>query len=272
MFSCFHSRNSAITFDVGTAGIRAYQAASRAGKLSSRDSMLVELPAMRPEGDDARLTPDYSRLARMVGQGSFQGSDIALVLSPPDVSFYTLRMPKKALDQPEQRIRQALAWEVAREVRAEAHELEVRYWRLPPGHHQGMNVMAVALPTKQAHEWYELFKQEGLYLRRVDVAPCALVHLASRMWMPDANDLWGVLDLGYRRSTLTVVLGNVPVYIRSLTISSDVWTSRLVDGFEVSRFRRGANQTHPRDSSEFPWHTPGRRQSILAGSTGYAGG
>ena len=240
MFSRFHSRNSAITFDVGTAGIRAYQVTSRAGHLLNRESMLVELPPSRSEGNDAPPTPDYSRLARMVGQGSFLGSEIALVLSPPDVGFCTLRIPKKALDQPEQRLRQALAWEVAREIRAEAQELEVRYWRLPPGHHQGMNVMAVALPTKQAYDWYELFKREGLYLRRIDVAPCALVHLASRMWAPDENDLWGVLDLGFRRSTLTVVLGRVPVYIRSLAVSSDAWTRRLVDGFEVSR--SGAEQ------------------------------
>jgi Tfp pilus assembly PilM family ATPase len=111
----------------------------------------------------------------------------------------------------------------------------VRYWPLPPGHQQGLNVMAVALPIRQALEWHELFARDRLRLRRIDVAPCALVHLALRIWTPAENELWGVLDLGLRRATLTVVLGARPAYIRSLAASSEQWTRRLARGFEVDR-------------------------------------
>ena len=207
MFSRFRLRNSAITFDVGAAGIRAHQMAARGSQLTRRDSLRLELLPAQLEEDQGLPPPDYSRLARLVGQGNFTGNEIGLVLSPPEVRFCALRLPKNALAQPEQRVRQALAWEVAREMRADASELEVRYWQLPPGHHQGLNVMAVALP---------------------------MVHLASRMWTPAENELWGVLDLGFRRTTLTVVLGRVPAYIRSLPVSSDLWTRRLAEGFEVA--------------------------------------
>ena len=234
MFSRFRLRNSAITFDVGAAGIRAHQMAARGSQLTRRDSLRLELLPAQLEEDQGLPPPDYSRLARLVGQGNFTGNEIGLVLSPPEVRFCALRLPKNALAQPEQRVRQALAWEVAREMRADASELEVRYWQLPPGHHQGLNVMAVALPIKQALGWHELFARDRLRLRRIDVSPCALVHLASRMWTPAENELWGVLDLGFRRTTLTVVLGRVPAYIRSLPVSSDLWTRRLAEGFEVA--------------------------------------
>jgi type IV pilus assembly protein PilM len=234
MFSRFHSRSSAITFDVGAAGIRAFQVVARGSHVSSRDSLRLELLPTNAHADDEPPPPDYSRLARLVGQGSFSGSDVGLVLSPPDVRFCALRLPKKALDQPEKRIREALAWEVAREMRSDAHELEVRYWQLPPGHQQGLNVMAVALPIEGALSWYQLFARDRLRLRRIDVAPCALVHLACRIRTPTENELWGILDLGFRRATLTLVLGNVPTYIRVLPASSGAWTRRLAQAFEVA--------------------------------------
>jgi Tfp pilus assembly protein PilN len=248
------SRNSAITFDVGTAGIRAFQVGARSrlalglgacsrfafgrggrgSHLASRDLLQLELSPARPQDDQEPPAPDYSRLARLVGQANFTGNQIGLVLSPPDAHFCALRLPKKALAQPEERIRQALVWEVAREMRADASELEVRHWLLPPGHHQGLNVMAVALPIERALGWHQLFARDRLCLRRIAVSPCALVHLACRMQTPAENELWGILDLGFRRSTLTVVIGHVPAYIRSLSASADVWTRRLAQGFEVA--------------------------------------
>lgn len=234
MFSRLRLRNSAITFDVGAAGIRAHQVAARGSQVTRRDSLRLELLPAQIQKDQGLPPPDYSRLARLVGQGNFTGNEIGLVLSAPEVRFCALHLPKNALTQPEQRVRQALAWEVAREMRADASELEVRYWPLPPGHHQGLNVMAVALPIEQALEWHELFARDRLRLRRIDVSPCALVHLASRMWTPADDELWGVLDFGFRRATLTVVLGRVPAYIRSLPVSSGLWTRRLAEEFEVA--------------------------------------
>lgn len=234
MFARLRSRNSAITFDVGASGVRAFQAAARGPRIERRDSMHLTLLPTQRAADAKPTPPDYSRLSRLVGQGNFDGRDVALVLSPPDVRFCTLRMPRKALDQPEQKVRETLAWEVAREMRAEAHELEVRHWPLPPGHHQGLNVMAVALPIERALGWHALFAAQNLRLRRIDVSPCAIVHLARRIAAPGAKDVWGVLDLGFHSTTLTVVLGDTPVYIRALNASADRWTQKLAEAFEVS--------------------------------------
>ena len=168
-----------------------------------------------------------------MGQGRFRGCDVGLVLSPPDVRFCALRVPKKALEQSERRVREALAWEMAREMRSDAQSLEVRHWQLPPGHQQGLNVMAVALPAARPLDWFQLLARERLHLRRIDVSPCSLVHLACRTWTPADRELWGILDLGFRGTTLTVVLGTVPVYIRSLSASSNAWTQRLAQAFEL---------------------------------------
>jgi type IV pilus assembly protein PilM len=176
---------------------------------------------------------DPAQLSRLVGQGRFSGREIALVLSPPDVEFFPLRLPDQVLTQPPDRVEQALKWEVSRESRHSADNLEVRYWRLPHGHAQQPNVMAVVMPADVALNWCRLVEQHGLVLRRIDVSPCALVRLARCLWTPGDNDVWGVLDLGLRHSTLSVVVGGIPAYIRSLSVSSHDWTQAVAEAFEL---------------------------------------
>ena len=131
-----------------------------------------------------------------------------------------LRLPAKVLGQANDRLEQALKWEVSRETRRDPNDLEVRHWLLPPGHYQGLNTMTVAISTRQATEWYDVFARHHLCLRRIDVSPGALVRLARRMWTPNEHDLWGILDLGFRRTTFTAVVGAVPSYVRCLPASA----------------------------------------------------
>ena len=244
MVSWIHARRSAITFDLGGAGLRAFQfrGSPRArGTPRLCDALQVERSIATPdeseEGEDVGLPPpvlDPTQVDRLLGQGRFIGRDVALVVSPPEVQFFPLQLPEAALSQDPARIEQALTWEVAQESRRAASELEVRHWRLPRGRGQQANVMAVAMPSALALSWCDALQRSRLALRRIDVSPCALVRLAQQLWHPETNDLWGVLDLGLRHTTLTVVVGTVPAYIRSLAASAHQWTRRLAKAFEVS--------------------------------------
>ena len=167
-------------------------------------------------------------------RGRFEGDEVSLVLAPPEVKFFPLRIPDQALSQPVERIEQALRWEVAQESRASVDELEVRHWRLPASRVLDANVMAVSIPTRRVIEWSDALAHEGLTLRRIDVAPCALVRLSRALWTPAPDELWGVLDLGLRHATLTVVVGTVPTYIRTFGIGSDRWTRQVAKAFEVT--------------------------------------
>jgi len=243
MLSRFRSRRSAITFDLGRAGVRAYQLQSRGGRLSLCDSLQLDLPADNPAEEQSEISNlksteaaprlDSSRLARLVGQASFCGREIAVVLSPADVQFQAFRLPERVLSEGDERIRAALKWEVSRETRSEPDDLEVRHWLLPPGHHQGLNVMAAALATRQAVQWFGLFARQRLHLRRLDVSPCAVVRAACQVWTPTENELWGVLDLGFHQASLTIVVGNTPTYIRSLSATMDQWTRHLAAALDV---------------------------------------
>lgn len=235
MLSSLRSRRSAVTFDLGAAGIRAYQVQQRGGRLRLCDSLDLERATAAADNESpAAPELDTAQLSRLIGQGNFAGDDVTLVVSAPEAQFLPLRLPEQALLQPPDRIEQALKFEVARESRCSADNLELRYWKLPPGHSQKANVMVVVLPSKTTLDWWDGLASRRLNLRRIDVSPCALVRLARQLWTPANTDLWGVLDLGLRHSTLTTVLGTIPTYIRSLTGSAHEWTQRLASAFEVS--------------------------------------
>lgn len=242
MVSWLSPRRSAITFDLGESGIRAYQFRQRGSQPRLCDALCLDrAPTPTPDAPEqdrdkhvAAPRVDPGQLSRLIGQGRFAGRDVGLVLSPPHVRFFPLRLPAQALDQPAARVIQALKWEVARESREAAENLELRYWRLPAAAGQQANVMAVSMSSSLANNWCSMFERHHLALRRIDVSPCALVRLARRLWTAAENDLWGVLDLGLRQSTLTVVAETIPVYIRSVSACAQDWTEKLAQAFEVS--------------------------------------
>ncbi len=241
MLGRFSRRRSAITFDLGAAGLRAHQFEQRrtgGGQIALCDTLQFERTIDQAPDQTGQPAPeptvDPARLSRLIGQGRFIGREVALVLSPPEVQFFPLRLPPQALAQPPERVDQALRWEVAQESRDSADNLEVRHWQLPANPRREANVMAVVISTEAALRWVDQFQQHGLILRRIDVSPCALVRIARQAWTPAQDDLWGVLDLGLRHTTLTVVLGTLPIYIRSLSVGAADWTAKLAQAFEVS--------------------------------------
>lgn len=223
---------SAITFDVGAGGIRACQVRSRNGRVQLRDRLGHERTTPSAATDPNLPPLDPAQLTRLIAGGNFQGRHVALVLSPPEAQFYPMHLPPALLSQPKTRIEQALKCEVAQESRQSA-ELEVRFWPLPAGRGQQPNAMAAVMPAETAAQWCDLLARAGLVLRRLDVSPCALVALACRAVPPAAGEIWGVLDLGLRHSVLTAVIGDVPAYVRVLSVSAHDWTCQLAQAFEV---------------------------------------
>lgn len=227
------ARRSAITFDLGAAGVRAMQLRRHGQRLALRDALEFERTLTSAPEQPAAPAVDFAQLGRMLGQAHFAGREVALLLSPPDVQFLPIRLPPQALTQAPERIEQALKWEVAQQSRHSTENIELRYWILPSGAGQQANVMAVVAAGELVLRWCDLLQQQGLTPRRMDVSPCALVRLGCCLWPPAEGDLWGVLDLGLRHSTLTVVVGRVPTYIRSLSVCAHHWTQKLSEAFEV---------------------------------------
>jgi type IV pilus assembly protein PilM len=229
VFKRWSQRDSAITFDVGTTGVRVCQLRRHGRGLAVRDTLQVQLDERCLDGSQR-----IDRLARLIQQGQYHGRSVALVTSPPTTLFHALRVPSNLLAHGPAEVQQALAWEIAREIRAAGQVLEVRYWTLPPGHAEGVNVMAVALAREEADRWHAAFARHGLQLNRIDVAPCALARAAGWTWQPQPADAWLLVDLGATRTTITVMLGTTPVYVRPAPVGAAHWTTRISHFFDIS--------------------------------------
>ncbi|MBN2447268.1 MAG: pilus assembly protein PilM [Phycisphaerae bacterium] len=220
-------------FDVGAAGIRLCQVKGRGAQITISDSLQIDLHPREERGEDTECSADVGRLVSLVMQGRFTGNRVGLILSPPDAYFHALRVPQSVLGCPPNQIRDALAWEIARETRTEAGDLEVRYWPLPTGHREGLNVMAVALPTERARTWVREFAEHHFDLRHLDVSPRALARAVLWQRKIGPEEIWAIVDIGLRRAAITVLMGDTPIYIRTTPIASDDWTRRLKQGFDV---------------------------------------
>lgn len=224
-------QDSAIMFDVGFSGVRAAQMSRRGGRHVVSDCL--SLDTTTADEPDAAPTLDCDRMARMVEQGCFRGREVGVVLSPPDVHVHALAVPEAVLDRAPARVEEALTFEMTRETRLDAADLELRHWRLPRGHREGVNVMSVAVARSAIMRLADQLDTRGLSLRRVDLAPCALARLAMEARPPAPDTAWGVIDLGARRSMLTMLIGRTPVYVRSIPIGGVHWTRRIAEAFEV---------------------------------------
>lgn len=223
MLMLTRARTSAVVFDTGAAGLRAVQVEQRRGALRLIDRLCVEAPATQDL--------DPARLGRLLEQGDFQGDDVALCLSSRQFSFHVLRIPEKALEQPTEQVEELVALETARETRTDPAEWETRWWRLAT--RGGPNVAVIAVKRAFLLQWDERFQAMGLTLRRVEVAPWGLVRLAARQTVPDPQDAWGVLDLGHTHTTLTVVVGQTPSYVRALRLSGAALSQRLAQAYQL---------------------------------------
>lgn len=239
--SLIAARHSAIVLDPGAGGTRICQLLRRGARTAIRDLLRVGLPLPAPAPESAAesaaddgLGDLVRRMPRLVRQGRFSGVEVGLVVPIGLVRFHSLNITEAGLRQHPEVVQQALKFEIAREQRTDAVEVEVRYWRLPPGQSLRHNIMAVALSGVLARRWSRAFASAGLRLKQLCVAPCAHVRLAARIWPPDARDLWGIIDLGAKQTTLTAVVGDVIAYVRALTGAADQWTRRLSEGLDVS--------------------------------------
>lgn len=227
----FRTQRSPIVFDPGAAALRACQVERRGRGFGVREWFSQPRDASSAPGTPNLVEP--RRLARLARCGAFQGREVGLVLAPPQIGFHPLKAPAALLGLPAEEAQQALAWEIARDTRTDATALEVRYWALPAGHTEGLNVMAVSIAADDVRAWSVQFAAEGYALRRVEAAPCAQARAALWHAAPQRGEGWVIADLGLRRTVITTMLADVPVYVRGVSLSARDWTNRLAAIFDI---------------------------------------
>lgn len=225
-------RYSPVGLDVGGAAVRAAQLRYSGGRW--RAITLCHWPIARRDGERLDAVAK-NRLAQWLRGIQFHGRRTVIGLSPPDIELHAMELPKVEKAQPEE-LRNAARLEIERLMSFDSAEAETDLWPVPPSKVARTSAIGVAARKDNIAELMEICQLAGLDCTNVDATPCALARFGRvvRGLSEAASDVWGVLDLGGRRSRLILCVDCVPVLARSFEYGGEAWTRRLAESLGVT--------------------------------------
>jgi Tfp pilus assembly PilM family ATPase len=205
---------------------------------------------------DVRRETDV-RAARCVRnclrKAEFRGGGARAALNSPAVEFHALELPPEILEHrgPADKshssdVASLVKWEVARlrnelAGSAQANPLrglpspaEARYWVLPPAQVSAPNVIAVTVRGDAVVLTLRTCADAGLQCTCVDAGALAAARFAGLLNNWNADQVWGVLDVGYSEARVVLCVDNVPVLVRRASSGGRGWTERIAESLQLS--------------------------------------
>lgn len=236
------ARRTPVGLDVGTTTITAVQLSMRPGPSggSLPEYDIAALATVQRAGHDrggasAALTAsDVPALQRLKQQARFAGRSVIVGLDTPLLDIQSLSLPvgERGLDDPA--IGAALTFELARHVTYDLALAEIRSWLLPRSMGAGPNVMGVACRRDCLKQTARISSLAGLQCRRVEPGCLALLRACAAARCLEQQVIWGVLDIGYATSRLTLAVGTVPVLHREMDGGGARFSSLIAQRLGVS--------------------------------------
>ncbi|MBI4581328.1 MAG: pilus assembly protein PilM [Planctomycetes bacterium] len=246
MFLSAKKQYGPIAVDLGAACLRAVQLERRGGRLAVRHWMQVPVPhegLAGAEGKDGNGPAPPAPLPRL-DREAFLGDEVVVSLHPPEVECTPLRVPDNLLALGQAALVAAIRHEVSRNISLPVDEVEMDVWRLGSGQLDSPNLMVAAARRDRIQRTLAWLDDQKLVCRRIDVGPLvALRACAGFSAQPNADHLWGVLDVGKSAVRLYIGVGEVPVYVRCMARGGEEMTRRISEDLGVSR---GVSESYKR--------------------------
>lgn len=207
-------RTSVIGVDVGACSVRAVQLQRGQGRWHVHHWVNIETEPVT--GDPPE--PDFTESMKLAfGPGTFTGGRAALLLSPPEVEFRLIEVPAPVLKLPPDELKDALRFELDRQMPWPTDECEIGAWPVQSGATSSANAMVVAARVAPVNRALELLQAVDVECVRADVPPHGMMRVCRQQEQPVAEPtLWGVLDIGFRCCRLYLVHAGHTVFARVL--------------------------------------------------------
>ncbi len=217
-----------IGVDVGARGARMVQAR----RVGDRHTIVAAAQCERAAPVERDLSEQAPQLlAECLEKSRFRGRAAVAALMTPDIEYHSLDLPAAALQADAD---QVVRFEVQRLMTDPPENFETRHWLLPRASASGPNTLAVGAPREIIHRMLTACASAGLACSCVDAAGLALVRFALRLQSWPAGTVWGVLDVGERRSRLILCVDECPVLVRAVGTGGHIWTQRIADALQLS--------------------------------------
>lgn len=226
-------RPSRLGLDIGANGTRVVQFDVAGDRCELLGVARVERSLAR-NVDDENEAALARRVAACVATGRFEGNRAAAALSSPDVVYHALELPANILAEDATEADRVVRWEIGRLTGESAESMDTTYWPLPKSSASAASAIGVAAPSSQVTRTIAACNGAGLHCQCVDTAAVALSRLVCMIARWSDQDVWGVLDLGYRQSRLVLCVDETPVLVRSAGSGGQAWTERIAEALGVS--------------------------------------
>ena len=174
------------------------------------------------------------RVAACVTTGRFEGNRAAAALSSPDVAYHALELPANILAQEATEAESVVRFEIGRLVGEAAQSMDTSYWPLPKSSASAASAIGVTAPSTQVTRIIAACGGAGLHCQCVDTAAAALSRFGCMIARWTDQEVWGILDLGYRQSRLVLCMNETPVLARTAGSGGQAWTERIAEALGVS--------------------------------------
>lgn len=254
------SRFSPIGLDIGASSVRAAQLRWTGGRWTAVTLCHWPLSTGDEQAADAAI---WDRLAQWLRRVGFKGRKTVLGLSPPDVELHALDLPSMESATADD-ISAAAHHEIERLMSFEPGEAETDLWSIPPSKVARTTAIGVAAKKSSVERLVSVCDKARLDCIGVDATACGLARFGwvLRGEPRDQPDVWGVLDLGARRSRLIVCVDAIPVLARSFDYGGQVWTERLAEAMGVTP---QTAERHKRDHGISPLSREGDHSGVGTG-------
>lgn len=226
-------RASTIGLDIGARTVRAVQLVC-SGSTYSVEQVGRQSWHLNEDREEQGPPQVGNSLARCVSGANFRGKRVHTAMNTPELEVHAIELPEGVVQSSAEEVERIVQWEVQRLTTHEHESIETRHWHLPKARPSVPNAIGVAALTKTVADAVNLCRDAGLTCTCVDVAAAALVRFGSIIAVWPENCVWGILDLGFRRTRLVVCMDDVPVLIRDVGTGGAAWTLRIAEELQVS--------------------------------------
>jgi type IV pilus assembly protein PilM len=241
-----------IGLDIGSSAVRAAEiGVTGDGRKTLRRYGQIGLPpGYVVDGEVINLSGVAGALRRLWGEGGFSRTEVVLGVSGPRVFVRQADVP--ALETED--LRSSLRFDAQELVPIGLDDASFDFSQLGPPQTDAsgkpiQRILLVAAHKDVLRNYVALLKEAGLTAKVMDAAPLALMRAVPSVAATTSSDRVDVVDvivsIGAELTTVGVLQGGVPKFLRSLTVGGAKLTEAISNGMHVEmavaeRLKRGS--------------------------------
>ncbi len=215
-----------IGLDIGHYWVKALEIRSSKTGIEVKGLAKKELPPeIRKESRDPKV---ISQLVKdCLAEGGISAKDVTVMVSGPQVFVRRITMPPMPKDE----LDEVISFEATKHISFPVDQLAVDYLIVGEKVVDGVrnqDILIVAIPNEVVENEVSIVRAAGLKPVAVTVSPMVMWKAFQSGGQAPGDKVTAILDIGFERTTISLLNGGVLEFARSINVSGDEITKSLM--------------------------------------------